>query len=199
MIEFKNQVNDEPYLMLKKQYDNALNSGQNYIEAMVISSFSHETQEVDSRYVNIKSINGEEFTFFTNYKSPKSLQFSEHNQISAVFFWSEINVQIRIKAYIKKISKYDSDEHYKSRSSDKNALALSSDQSQKIIDYKEVHKRYEKAYKNKNLHVRPDYWGGFSFIPYYFEFWTGHKSRINKREVFIKKNNKIWDKCILQP
>ena len=63
MIEFNNQVNDEPYLMLKKHYDNALNSGQKYIEAMVISSFSHEAQEVDSRYVNIKSINREEFTF----------------------------------------------------------------------------------------------------------------------------------------
>ena len=48
------------------------------------------------------------------------------------------------------------------------------------------------------LEKRPEYWGGYSFTPYYFEFWEGHKSRLNKREVF-KKDTNDWVKTILQP
>ena len=62
----------------------------------------------------------------------------------------------------------------------KNALAISSSQSNKIESYKQVELNYQKSLDNDKLTDCPDYWGGFSFIPYYFEFWQGHQSRLNK-------------------
>ena len=52
--------------------------------------------------------------------------------------------------------------------------------------------------KNDDLKKCPDYWGGYSFTPYYFEFWEGHESRLNKREVY-EKSDDSWKHLILQP
>jgi pyridoxine/pyridoxamine 5'-phosphate oxidase len=77
-------------------------------------------------------------------------------------------------------------------------LAISSSQSQPINSYEEVRTNYQNVLKNMNLVDCPKYWGGFSFIPYYFEFWEGHDSRLNKREVFNKIDG-IWKHSFLQP
>ena len=198
MIQFNNLSKEMPYQLLKKKYDEALNAGQKVIEAISISSFNNETNEVDSRYVNLKFITNNEFIFFSNYNSPKATAFKAHNQIAALFYWSSTNTQIRIKGKIKKTSKEFNQEYFFSRSKEKNALAISSKQSEKIGSYEEVYKNYEITQKKADLSICPDYWGGFSFIPYYFEFWEGHESRINKRLVF-KKIDKEWDKVIIQP
>ena len=194
-----NNNNYEPYLQFVDFYNKALELNQQSIEAIQISSFDKKLQEVDSRFVNLKYLAGEEFIFFSNYTSPKANQFLSHDQISAVIYWSSINVQVRMKAKIFKTSSNFSDLHFSLRGDEKNALAVSSNQSSIIKNYNEVEKKYKKILNNSDkFNVRPDYWGGFTFIPYYFEFWTGHKSRINKREVFQKKDND-WQKSILEP
>ena len=103
-----------------------------------------------------------------------------------------------MKAKIKQTSKKSNMEYFAKRDIRKNALAISSNQSNKIASYEDVSKNYEKSLKKDNLEKCPEYWGGYSFIPYYFEFWEGHESRLNKREVYEKKNDK-WDRFILQP
>lgn len=198
MIEFKNLKNNSPYLLFKQKYDEALKAGQQNIEAIAISSFNNKIKEVDSRFVNIKFIENEEFVFFSNYKSPKSIAFSSHNKISALFYWSTINVQIRMKAKIQKTSTAYNKNYFKKRSLDKNALAISSNQSQEISSYNEVIKKYNEVKNSEDLSECPQYWGGFSFIPDYFEFWEGHDSRINKRLVF-KKIDGSWTKLFLEP
>ena len=77
MITFQNLSKEKPYIKLKKIYDEALSSNQKLIEAILISSFSFETNEVDSRFVNLKFIDNKEFIFFSNLRSPKALQFQK--------------------------------------------------------------------------------------------------------------------------
>ena len=79
-----------------------------------------------------------------------------------------------------------------------NLLAISSYQSKKIRSYDDVITNFINAKKTQDSTLCPSYWGGFSFTPYSFEFWEGHKSRINKRYAFNKTNNK-WNWFILQP
>lgn len=198
MITFQNISKEKPYIELKKKYDDALSSKQNLLEAILISSYSHETNEVDSRFVNLKFIDNKEFIFFTNLRSPKSSQFKSHDQISAVLYWSNINLQIRMKAKIKSVSKDYSNNYFKTRSKDKNALAISSNQSMEISSYDDVQSNYDEVLARNDLTVCPDYWGGFSFTPYYFEFWEGHTQRLNKREAYKLINN-MWIESILQP
>tara|TARA_B100000780_G_C21126579_1_gene457337 strand:- start:2126 stop:2683 length:558 start_codon:yes stop_codon:yes gene_type:complete len=182
----------------KKKYDEAILSNQTSLEAILISSFSPETNEVDSRFVNLKFIDDKEFIFFTNLRSPKSTQFKSHDQISAVLYWPNINLQIRMKAKIKSVTREYSNNYFKSRSKDKNALAISSFQSREIESYELVKSNYEKVLASDDLTVCPDYWGGFSFTPYYFEFWEGRKQRLNKREAY-KLNDNNWLESSLQP
>ena len=198
MIKFKNLNQDQPYLLLKLKYEEALSAGQSNIEAVAISSLNKNKNEVESRYVNLKFIINNDFIFFSNYDSPKAFDFNSHNQIAALVYWSSINVQIRMKAQIKKTSKKFNQKYFFDRSEEKNALAISSNQSKLIESYSHVKENYNRSLKNDDLKKCPEYWGGYSFTPYYFEFWEGHESRINKREVFDKANS-IWNHSFLQP
>ena len=198
MITFNNLSSEAPYLILKEKYDQALFADQKIIEAMSISSFSSDLSEVNARFVNLKFVNNKEFIFFSNYNSPKSKEFKSHAQITALIFWNSINVQIRMKALVAKTSKAFNQEYFKGRDKTKNALAISSNQSVQIESYEDVTKNYNDSLKSANLENCPDYWGGYSFTPFYFEFWEGHKSRLNKRDVY-QFENKVWKHYFLQP
>ena len=195
---FRNLCHDEPYQIIKEKYERALEAGQDNIEAISISSFSKRTNEVNSRYVNLKFIDKDEFIFFSNYNSPKAKDFESHNQITALIYWNTTNTQIRLKATINKTSKTFNKDYFMHRDNKKNALAISSNQSNEIESYEDVELNYQKSLNNDNLTECPDHWGGFSFTPYCFEFWQGHKSRLNKREVFKLHDNK-WKKFFLEP
>jgi len=198
MIEFNKLNHGAPYLLFKEKYDEALNANQKNIEAISIATFNKEINEVDSRYVNLKFINKDEFIFFTNYESPKALSFISNKQIAALIYWSSINVQVRMKAKIKKTSLEFNQKYFFNRSEEKNALAISSKQSKPIDSYNQVKENYNKSLKKDDLKKCPEFWGGYSFTPYYFEFWEGHESRINKREVFDKIDG-VWKHSFLQP
>lgn len=198
MIEFIRPSQETPYLLLKKKYDHALSANQKNIEAISISSYSTMSKEVNSRYVNLKCIDDSEFIFFSNYDSPKSKEFSNHNQITSLIYWNSINTQIRIKAVIKKTSLEFNKKYFLNRSENKNALAISSNQSKAIDSFETVLENYSKSLKFDNLKECPDYWGGYSFKPYYFEFWEGHESRLNKRDSF-QIDGSEWHHSILQP
>ena len=198
MIQFNNLNQEIPYLYLKEKYDEASNAGQRGIEAISISSFNKDISEVDSRYVNLKFILNDEFIFFSNYDSPKALSFNSHNQIAALVYWPSINIQIRMKAKIKKTSAGFNQKYFFDRSEEKNALAVSSSQSKPIDSYNQVKENYNNSLKNDDLKKCPKYWGGYSFKPYEIEFWEGNEFRLNKRDLY-RKDNASWNHFILEP
>ena len=198
MIQFNNLNQEIPYLLFKSKYDEALNLGQKGIEAISVSTYESKTNEVDSRYVNLKFISNDEFIFFSNYNSPKAASFNSHDQIAALVYWPNINVQIRMKAKIKKTSNEYNQKYFYDRSEEKNALAISSNQSKPIDSYNQVKENYNKSLNNDDLKKCPEFWGGYSFTPYYFEFWEGHESRLNKREVY-EESDGSWKHLFLQP
>ena len=198
MIKLNNISKETPYLVFAKKYHQSLKANQDNIEAISISSYSHNKNEVNARFVNLKFINDKEFIFFSNYNSPKSEDFISHNQITALIYWNSINVQIRMKAKIDKTDNKFNKTYFNNRDFYKNAIAISSEQSAKINSDKDVKKNYQNSLQKDNLKECPKYWGGYTFTPYYFEFWEGHESRINKRDVYELKNND-WVHFILQP
>lgn len=198
MIKFNKLSTDEPYLLFKSFYKKSLNEGQKSIDAICIASYSPYKKEVNARYVNLKLVNEKHFIFFSNYNSPKSIEFNDHDQISAVIFWESINVQIRMKASIDKTSKSFNEEYFANRNLKKNAIAISSNQSSEVRTYSDVKKNYEYSLKFDDLKKCPSHWGGYSFTPYYFEFWEGHELRINKRQVFNLIDGS-WRQSFLEP
>mgnify|MGYP001296250033 CR=1 FL=1 len=198
MIEFINPCQELPYIVFNEKYNESIKAQQKNIEAICISSYSVEYNEVNARFVNLKYVKDKEFIFFSNYMSPKSRDFQSHNQITGLIYWNNINVQIRMKAHIHQTDRKFNVAYFTNRDIEKNALAISSNQSASIKSYEDVEKRHMLSLKNDNLTECPDYWGGYKFVPYYFEFWEGHQSRLNKREVYELQNNQ-WIQCYLQP
>jgi pyridoxamine 5'-phosphate oxidase len=199
MIKFLNLNSEKPYIQFKALYQEALENGQKGIEAISVSSYDKASSEVEARYVNLKYIANNEWIFFSNYHSPKANQFESHSQVSILIYWASINTQIRMKAKIYKTSIELSNEHFQSRTKEKNALAISSNQSQVIGSFEEVAKNFQETLEYMTPEtVRPDFWGGYSFVPYYFEFWQGHENRLNKRHVFDKQDE-AWEEKLLQP
>ena len=94
-----------------------------------------KNNEVNARYVNLKFVSGRKFIFFSNYESPKSQDFKMHNQISACFYWSSTDTQIRMKANIEQTSKQYNQDYFVNRDKEKNALAIMSRQSKPIASY----------------------------------------------------------------
>tara|TARA_B100000900_G_scaffold315140_1_gene274000 strand:- start:7245 stop:7841 length:597 start_codon:yes stop_codon:yes gene_type:complete len=198
MIQFNDLNQEIPYLVLKEKYDEAINAGQEAIEAISVSTYNKQLNEVDSRYVNLKFITNDEFIFFSNYNSSKASSLNSHNQIAVLIYWSSINVQIRMKAKIKKTSNEFNQKYFFERSERKNALSISSNQSQPISSYEQVKENYNKTLRDADLKKCPDYWGGFSFKPYEIEFWEGNQFRLNRRDLYSKKDSD-WLHVILEP
>tara|TARA_A100001015_G_scaffold204146_1_gene228148 strand:+ start:2313 stop:2915 length:603 start_codon:yes stop_codon:yes gene_type:complete len=200
MIIFKNLLEDHPFIKLKKKYDKALNYDQQSIEAMAVSTIDQNKNKVNSRFVNAKFIIKDEIIFFSNYESVKAKDIESNNSVSCLFYWNSIKTQIRIKGFINKSDPLFCDNYFKTRDHKKNSIAISSEQSKKILSYDDVLKKYESTLsKDKEyLSSRPSYWGGYSIKPQYIEFWEGNDSRINKRKIY-EINNGRWDKYFLQP
>ena len=123
MIKFTNLNQEIPYQLFKNRYDMAIDADQKAIEAISISSYNKQMNEVDSRYVNLKFIRDKEFIFFSNYNSPKASAFNSHNQIVALLYWSSINVQIRMKAKIKKTPNKFNQKYFFNRSQKKKCIS----------------------------------------------------------------------------
>ena len=199
MINFLNPSHEKPYVLFESLYQKAIENGQKGVEAISVSSYNELLKEVEARYVNLKYIDNNEWIFFSNYLSPKANQFDSHDQVSVLIYWASINTQIRMKAKIFKTSSEFSDEHFQGRTKEKNALAISSNQSQAVDSFDQVTKNFNETLEIMTSETpRPDFWGGYSFTPYYFEFWQGHENRLNKRHVFKQQDNQ-WTEQLLQP
>lgn len=198
MIIFDKLPNSEPYLLFQEKYESAKKMDQKNIEAISISSFNHEKNQVSSRFVNLKFIKNDQWIFFTNYNSNKAEDFKSHNQIYGIFYWGNINTQIRINAFIEKTTVEFNEEYFKTRKKEKNALAISSNQSKQISSFNDFIDRYKKVLKKDDLLKCPQYWGGYLFVPHSFEFWEGNENRLNKR-IYFKKKGDTWIKYFLQP
>jgi|TARA_B100001063_G_scaffold243930_1_gene275596 pyridoxamine 5'-phosphate oxidase len=196
VIKFNLKKNIEPYEIFLKNYKLAELASQGNIEAACLSTCSSK-KIPHSRFINIKYINDNEFIFFSNYQSLKAEDIQDNNNVALTFYWNSINLQIRIQGIVNKLDKKRSNDHWKLRQNEKNILSISSNQSSKISSYSKVEEKYKK-YANQDFLNRPNYWGGYIIVPDYFEIWQGHKSRINKREVF-KFVNDSWENFFLEP
>lgn len=199
MINIEKISKDTPYRRFKKFYKAAIENNQLTVDAMAISSIDKDKNEADSRYVNLKYVDNKDFIFFSNYQSKKARQFEISNKVSLLLYWNTINLQIRIKGIITKVPESFSDKHFALRSKEKNALAISSRQSNLTQSYNDVIKNYNRILDSMDDNAaRPLYWGGYKVSPYYFEFWEGHDSRINKR-IAYNFNKSQWNEFYLQP
>ena len=154
------------------------------------------------RMVLLKDFNEKGFVFYTNLNSRKSNEIKSNPNASMCFHWKSILRQIRISGKIFKVSDEDADVYYKSRSYGSRIGAWASNQSSILKNREELYKSikdFKKKYPDENNVPRPKNWSGWNLKPKSIEFWLDGEDRIHQRLKYVKKENEIWEKFLLNP
>ena len=154
------------------------------------------------RMVLLKDYSESGFIFYTSFNSPKSITLKNNPNASMCFYWKTLLRQIRITGSISSVSDEEADNYYKSRSYDSRIGAWASQQSQILNSREELLseiENFKKKYPNEKNVPRPKHWSGWRLSPVEIEFWLGGRSRIHERLKYIKKQNKDWERVLLNP
>ncbi|MFM8591526.1 MAG: pyridoxamine 5'-phosphate oxidase [Sphingomonadales bacterium] len=176
------EVHASPIEQFTSWWNQALESKIEEVNAMALSTLSEEGLP-ESRIVLLKGYSAEGFIFFTNYQSSKGTQLQQNAHCSLLFFWKELERQVRISGKAKKISEQESDAYFNSRPEGSKIGAWASPQSSVVESQEWLTENFEKI-KNKYTHTaipRPSHWGGFIVQPAAIEFWQGRPSRMHDR------------------
>ena len=153
-----------------------------------------------ARIVLLKGFDERGFIFFSNYESNKGKALAENPNAALIFFWKEIERQIRIEGVTEKISAEESDEYFFSRPEGSRIGAWASPQS-KIIKNRNVLEENVQRFSNKfkNSIPRPPHWGGYRVMPELIEFWQGRSNRLHDRIQYTKTGSGSWKVDRLAP
>ncbi|MBI2259697.1 MAG: pyridoxamine 5'-phosphate oxidase [Flavobacteriia bacterium] len=178
-IDFQSKEN--PLLWFKDLYQDAILKNCTSPNVMVVST-STLSHRISSRVVYLREILEEGLCFYTNYNSRKGKTLEENPLCSALFFWQELEIQVRVEGICEKLPSEMSDIYFSSRPRLNQLNAWASKQSESINSRNDLEKAME-YYDKKFPQIvpRPDFWGGFLIKPNYFEFWKGRLGRLHDR------------------
>ncbi|MBI5662155.1 MULTISPECIES: pyridoxamine 5'-phosphate oxidase [Ignavibacterium] len=193
----ESKVNPNPFKQFDKWFEEALSSNIYEPNAMILATAADNRPS--ARVVLLKGFDENGFKFYTNYNSRKGKEISINPNAALLFYWMELERQIRIEGRIEKLSKEESLEYFNSRPLDSRYGALASSQSEIIPDREYLEKKFsELKEKYGDNPPMPDNWGGFILKPVLFEFWQGRPNRLHDRIVYEKKESN-WNIYRLSP
>jgi len=178
----------------EKWWDEVIHSQITEPNAMTLATASLDGVP-DARIVLLKGVSQEGFTFFTNYESQKGQQLAQNPRACLVFFWKELERQVRIRGVVSKVSKEESEAYFFSRPEGSQIGACASPQSRVIADRQELESRVqalEEAVKKGHKIEKPDYWGGYILKPESLEFWQGRPNRLHDRILYTLQDKGDW-------
>ncbi|MFA6278393.1 MAG: pyridoxamine 5'-phosphate oxidase [Pedobacter sp.] len=193
------EVDKNPIKQFEKWFSAALDA-QLYEPNVMTLATADKTGKPNARIVLLKGVDEQGFSFYTNYLSTKGKELKKNPQACLVFFWAELQRQVRIEGKVEKLDKETSEAYFHSRPQGSQIGAIVSPQSQVISNRTDLEKKVEEltvSYQDKTI-PKPAHWGGYIVKPTSIEFWQGRSSRLHDRIKYDLVNGK-WQINRLAP
>jgi len=175
-------VSHDPLVEFARWFAEAQDAQVPEPNAMTLATASAEGAP-SARIVLLKAFDEHGFVFFTDYRSRKGAELEANPRAALVFWWHELERQVRITGTVSRTSREDSDRYYRSRPLGSRLGAWASHQSRVIAgraaleaDLREVEQRF-----GDGDVPLPPHWGGYRVDPDVIEFWQGRESRLHDR------------------
>ncbi len=179
----RHDVVADPIEQFTRWFANATDAAIAEPNAMTLATVD-ESGAPDARIVLLKGVSPHGFSFFTDYRSQKGRDLLAHPQAALVFFWQELERQVRIRGTVRRLDPAESAAYYASRPLGSRIGAWASEQSSVIADRSALEDRVralEAEYAGTEGPPLPPHWGGFLVTPSEVEFWQGRQSRLHDR------------------
>jgi pyridoxamine 5'-phosphate oxidase len=193
-------VDRDPLQLFRRWLDDAAATGMRLPEAVTLATATPDGKP-SARLVLLKGADERGFGFYTNYQSRKASELDSNPQAALVFYWPQLERQVRVEGKVARTSTEESDAYFKTRPRESQIGAVASPQSEVIASRAALQKKadeLEKFYEGREVE-RPTHWGGYRLRPERIEFWKGRPGRLHDRIVYERQPDGTWTISRLAP
>ena len=193
-------ANPDPIEQFRKWFGESLNANLHEPNAMTLATATLAGRP-SARVVLLKGFDARGFVFYTNYEGRKGRELEENPRAALVFYWGELERQVRIEGSVSRVPEEESDAYYASRPRGSRLEAWASEQSRGVEGRAVLERRLrelEDRYEGGEI-PRPPFWGGYRVEPGEIEFWQGRENRLHDRLLYRRSEGGGWRVERLQP
>jgi pyridoxamine 5'-phosphate oxidase len=195
----ESEADPDPIAQFRRWFDETLAANLHEPNAMTLATAALDGRP-SARIVLLKGFDERGFVFYTNYEGRKSRELEANPNCALVFYWGELERQVRVEGHASRVTESESDEYFGSRPRGSRLGAWASEQSQPVGDRAALEERLrelEAEYEGREV-PRPPFWGGYRVEPGVIEFWQGRENRLHDRLVY-RRSGDSWARERLQP